>query len=333
MSVLATDLAFPQNMMNEFLALWMSNGNGWEGEATRTATIRTLLGELDPQSVDQALESLSPSPSNTKPRIIVVTAHSEHIFQILKQAHASNFPRDAVWVWATSDEFYGSIDLSWLPNVPGYLRLATHRNRDENYQGFLSALQRYQRSKGKDVFDELPTYAAEMVDSVRALVQALAVSADRRDGTRVVETLRSLEFAGVSGRVSFDQYGDRANPFYSVYNAVNGSSAGVKWKHIGTTGTSFGSTDLTDGIESVCFPERGCGLSTAVSDSYAVVSDSSTLAVWVLIFILSVAALLMFTTAKYWRSRKSKKKVKAALETLQNAVKETNDALPQEPPM
>lgn len=78
-------------------------------------------------------------------------------------------------------------------------------------------------------------------DSAWAIIQAVKAVAGERGGplpedarARVVEALRNVSFEGVTGRVSFDEYGDTTNRRVSVNRVEKGS-----WRFV-TSGTAAG---------------------------------------------------------------------------------------------
>jgi ABC-type branched-subunit amino acid transport system substrate-binding protein len=66
--------------------------------------------------------------------------------------------------------------------------------------------------------EELSVFAAQMVDSIVALVRAIGEveSKNRRNRTSIAERLRNLDFDGVSGRVHFTPEGDIKDRQFSI---------------------------------------------------------------------------------------------------------------------
>ena len=204
-------------------------------------------------------------------------------------------------------------------NVPGYIGVAPFRNRDLQYSEFLNELQSWQAARRKPVTTELPSFARETVDSIRALTTALATSSNKRDGSSVVRELRKLEFDGVSGRVAFTDSGDRKNPQYSIFNAQSVSADGIlSWKEIGSTGTEVGSVSLTNGLQDVCFAESGCDLDEPPRDTYPV--PPLPVPVWTIVVIATIAILLVALAIRYRRSSGRKRVIREELEALQQSV-------------
>lgn len=321
-TTLATDLPFSQDMTNEFRRLWAGRVEGdWKGEVIYSDTIRTNAeGNVEMSSVRRALDNIPTDDPTKNSRIIFLAAHSRHAYRILEEAHTKGFQPDTIWVWGGREDISKPLDFSWLPDVPGFFGVGPMINRDEISQSFMRELQSYQNVEGHEVLTKLPQFAAETVDAVRVLVEAIGAAPDRRDGDAIVEYLRKLEFEGVSGHVEFTEQGDRKDAMFSIFNAQNASSEdkSITWTEVGTTGTSLGSVELNNGIEGVCFAVVGCGLDEAPEDKYPV--DPITLPKWVLVLMIILGVLLLAALFKYWRSRRSKKSIKAELETLRESI-------------
>lgn len=162
-SILTTDTAYGKDQANEFRRLWLGkhtdSSGTWEGEVPHSHTI--LLnpnGTVNEASVNQALGGM---PKDA-PRVILLIAHDHHAYPILKTATESNFQPDTIWIGTEAwvDRFPTG-DLSWLPEVPGYIGLSPFRNRDDVYLDYLHRLQAWQVKRGKSKWDKLPDYAAE----------------------------------------------------------------------------------------------------------------------------------------------------------------------------
>ena len=308
-TILATDTVYAKDTVNEFRRLWVGqhhDEDDWTGEVAYSDTIRINEdGTVNQESVRQALQGIPTNEPSVNSRIIFLAGHTQHAFPILKQAAMENFQKDTTWVgissWIGRQEH---ADFSWLPQVPGYLGLSIFRDRDETYHEFMEYLQDYQRSQAKPVWDELPVFAAEVIDGIRALTKALVDTPDRRDGDAVVKTLRQLEFAGVSGQVKFTENGDRRDPLYSILNAQVGSNDGkfITWTDIGSTGTTVGSADLKAGIESVCWAERGCGLRSPPNDSDPLPQGEDGTELWAIILIVALGLMSFGIAFVHWRS-------------------------------
>ena len=313
-TVLSTDTTFAKDLVNEFRRLWVQDR---DGEVAYSDTIRVNAdGTINTESIRQVLESIPTDDPTTNSRIIFLAAHSQHAFPILRYAHEKNFQPDSVWVgpssWVGRDDF---ADFSWLPPIPGYLGVSVFRNRDNTYESFMEHLQDYQRVNNKRVLAELPTFAAETVDSIRALTWALVNTPDLRDGRAVVQKLRQVDFDGVSGQVKLTSNGDRQNPLFSIFNAQSGTTNGTMvWTEVGTTGTELGSTEIT---EQLCFAQSGCG-GRIPSDKYPV--PPTRLPFWVILLVLALGLLFVAAALKYWRSRLSKRKIKDELAAFRDSV-------------
>ena len=316
-TILATDTTFSKDLVNEFRRLWVQER---DGEVAYSDTIRINAdGTVNMDSIRQVLGGVPTDDPTINSRIIFLAAHSQHAFPILRYAHESNFQPDTVWVgpssWIGRDDF---VDFSWLPPIPGYLGVSVFQNRDGIYQTFMKHLQDYQRANDKEVLEELPTFAAETVDAIRALAWALANTSERRDGHAVVRKLRQVNFGGVSGRVQLTATGDRQNPQFSIFNAQTGATAATNgqliWTEVGTTETEVGSTVMT---ESLCFAQAQCG-EKIPSDTYPV--PPTRLDLWVILLILVLGLSFVAAVLKYWRSRLSKRKIKDELAVFRDSV-------------
>lgn len=314
-TILATDTTFAKDLVTEFRKGWVGER---KGSVAYSDTFRLLPdGEIDQESVRQALNGVPTDDPTINSRIILLVAHSQHAFHVLREATLMNFQPDTVWVGPSS--WVGrtdTIDFDWLPKPPGYLGVAPFRNRNTYYTDFLGQLKTWQRNNGRPITEELPVFAAETVDAIVAMAMAISRSAPLfRDGPRIVRELRSLSFEGVSGFVEFTEEGDRKNPLFSVLNGQSGTQDGVDWTDVGSTGTDIGST-IIEG--SVCYAVHGCDPDEAISDRYPVEPDK--LPAWVTAVIVVFAVLFVGLALKYWRSRRSKSRIVAELEAFRDSV-------------
>jgi hypothetical protein len=130
-----------------------------------------------------------------------------------------------------------------------------------------------------------------------------------------------LIWNGVSGPVSFTENGDRANPQYTLLNYQRGPN-GYEWVDIGTTGSSIGSTVLTNGVEGVCFAVVGCGLDVGPSDKYPEPKDRAPL--WVLVVIPLISILLVVVVMKNHRHQTTLEDLQKKLANLDDEVDDAN---------
>jgi type II secretory pathway pseudopilin PulG len=247
-------------------------------------------------------------------RVVILNDHHQHGFPILKIAQEMNFQPDTIWVGGDwGDRLPLDDDLSLLQSVPGYLGFAPRRNRNGYYVNYLSRLQNAQRAEGRQPWDELPSYTAEyMVDSIVSIARALSSlpTTLRRSGSNVTSRLQNLIFEGVSGEVSFTEKGDRRDPRYTLFNLQKKNNEEAAWVPVGEVGLDVGSAVLTEGIGSICFASFGCGLDEPPSDKFPVdPPDKEELDVWVPIIISVIAALLLFVTCQYFRTRNKLEKI------------------------
>jgi hypothetical protein len=332
-TILATDTAYGKDQANEFRRLWLKQHNDssgmWKGEVAYSHTI--LLdpdGTVNEASVNQALASVPTNDPTINSRIILLIAHDQHAYHILRMAAESSFQPDTIWVGTEAWVDRPPPDSSWLPEIPGYIGLSPYRNRNEVYLDYLHHLQAWQVEKGRDPWDELPDYAAEYtVDSILSIAMALSnvPPAKRLDGGLVTSELRDLKFSGVSGEVAFTENGDRLDPRFSIFNLQREGET-LSWVNVGAAETQVGDTEIS--TESICFAQVGCGLSKAPSDEYPVPEEPPSVLLTVVIPI--ILALLFVVTFFYFRTRQKKKRLKDRLkkidEDLGNVNKQVENA-------
>jgi Receptor family ligand binding region/WWE domain len=300
--IVATDTQFSKDLVNQFKSAWIGDHDDWSGRVAFSDTVLiTSNGTVDEDSVLQVIDQIPTDPDGAS-RVILLVAHQEHAFPIIERA-SSRIHGDTIWVGSSSWTARNDLnEFSWMPEIPGYVGLSLVRNRDLEYQSFLSELKNYQRSRGKHVLDELPLFAAETVDSIRALTMAIVAAADRRNGKEVVQKLRGIAFSGVSGHVAFTAEGDRKDPLYSLFNAQHdANNSKPVWKEIGTIGTTLSSAKLTNGIESVCFAQVGCELPSAPDDTYP--PPPYKLPIWAIFLIVVLTIVLVALAYNMLRNR------------------------------
>jgi len=329
-TILATDTQFAKDLDTEFKKAWagqhLDDSGEWFGDVVHSDTIRiTTQGEVDPDSVQRVLHGVPTDDPANNSRIIVLLAHNEHAYEVLEAAAAEQIVQpDTIWVGPSAwvARVPPQRQESSLPSVPGYLGVSVFRNRDAEYQSFLAELQQWQTDQGHPVLEELPTFAAETVDSIVAITKAISSMSpeNQRDGTEIVQRLRQLDFNGVSGRVQFTPEGDRKDAQFSIFNAQSASrpDGNVIWTEVGTTGTEVGTTSLTSDIRDICFGEAGCGLLVAPGDSYPV--PPVTLPAWVIVMIVLPVLFLVCVSFKYWRSHVGKIRTRKELEAFRDSV-------------
>lgn len=299
-----------QDVSTEFRRLW-------QGDVPYIGTIRLQEdGSIDEESLIKVLNEAPDDPTD-KSRVVLLIAHGQHAFPILKIATERKFQPDSIFVGTQA--WVGRLDegdTSWLPEFPGYIGVTPFRNyEDDYYKEFLNRLQEYQAARGLSVWSDLPDYAAEhTVDAIIAMAMALSQTPveQRRDGAVVTANLRNLDFNGISGRVRFTPEGDRQDPQFTIFNLQKRNEE-FEWIGVGSTGTTVESAALgIDGIQNVCFAEVGCGLDTAPSSDYPVPKDPVEL--YVVIVIPLIGILLLFFVVKYFRGRRKKKALKARID-------------------
>ena len=108
-----------------------------------------------------------------------------------------------------------------------------------------AAKQFIQTYKSKGYKGDYAAYGAYAYDAATAIIKAVKAAKDANGGKlpsnvktdlrpKVVDEVQKSNFEGITGKVSFDQYGDTQNKQLTVYQVENG-----KWKAV-KTGTFNG---------------------------------------------------------------------------------------------
>mmetsp|Transcript_1300 Transcript_1300/g.2122 ORF Transcript_1300/g.2122 Transcript_1300/m.2122 type:complete len:463 (+) Transcript_1300:78-1466(+) len=198
-SILQTDTVFSTGLSTDFQQLWTGEHDDesgvWEGDIAYSHSIMINQDEtVNEESVRRALNGVPTDDPINNSRVILLIAHDQHAFSVLKTATEMTFQPDTIWIGvdAWSNQYPSNMEdfMSGFPvdAHPGYLGITPYQPNDDHLN-FLSTLQEAQRRDGKIPWPELPHYAAaQMVDSIQALVMALVAtpSKDRRNGTAVM---------------------------------------------------------------------------------------------------------------------------------------------------
>jgi len=330
-SVLQTDTPFSTGLSIDFQQLWTGEHDDasgiWEGEIAYSHSIVINRDDtVNEESAEKALKGVPTDDPINNSRVILLIAHDQHAFSVLKTAAEMNFQPDTIWIgvdaWSNAyprdmDEF-----MSLFPSDahPGYLGITPYLNKNDDKSNFLPTLQEAQNRDGKMPWPELPHHSAvQMVDSILALVMALVATppGDRRDGNVVMSRLLDLDLDGVGGRVRFTPNGDREDPRYSLFNFRRASEGDhATWVNIGQTGSEIGSAEID--LTEFCFADVGCRLDSAPSDSYPV--PEPRLAVWIPAVIGVIAALLVGATFSYIRVARKKKQMASQMTEMQKKI-------------
>eukprot|EP00579_Thalassiosira_antarctica_P016237 CAMPEP_0201944724 /NCGR_PEP_ID=MMETSP0903-20130614/53539_1 /ASSEMBLY_ACC=CAM_ASM_000552 /TAXON_ID=420261 /ORGANISM="Thalassiosira antarctica, Strain CCMP982" /LENGTH=763 /DNA_ID=CAMNT_0048487777 /DNA_START=171 /DNA_END=2460 /DNA_ORIENTATION=- len=264
-SILQTDTVFSTGLSTDFQQLWTGEHDDesgvWEGDIAYSHSIVINQDEtVNEESVRRALNGVPTDDPINNSRVILLIAHDQHAFSVLKTATEMKFQPDTIWIGvdAWSNQYPSNMEdfMSGFPvdAHPGYLGITPYQPNDDHLN-FLSTLQEAQRRDGKMPWPELPHYAAaQMIDSIQALVMALVAtpSKDRRNGTAVMSHLLDLDFDGVGGRVRFTPSGDREDPQYSLLNFRRVNGGGASWVDIGKKETiGFTNEEMQKKIEAV----------------------------------------------------------------------------------
>lgn len=311
-----------KDLSNEFRKVWAGAGSPSDPRSGTVGYSDTIPldinGGLDFEATIQTLEGIPTDEPSINSRIILLIAHSQHAFKILDVAEKIGFQPDTVWVGPSSWVGRNDPSVELGAKLPGYLGVAPFRNRDEVYMNFMSGFQAWQRSQQKAVWTDLPAFASETVDALIAMAAALTLTpTGQRDGATVVNRLRRLKFDGVSGSVEFSAEGDRKNPNYSIFNAQRRSGTeGLIWSEVGMVGPEADSAMVM--FDSVCFVSSGCGFESIPEDTYP--EEKVKLPWWVSVVLVVLSIMFLSVAFKYWRSRMSKRLIKAELTAFQDSI-------------
>jgi len=323
-SILATDTQYAQDWQREFRHLWESEPIF--GEVFYNTIIRTNLdGSVDETSARTALEGIPIDEPRINSRIILLAAHSQHAFPILKQAAEINNQPDTIWVGPSSWVGTDWSDQFSEGEYPGYLGAVPYQNEQGSaHQQFLEEFLSRSSSETIDWMEptrqpnhlSLPNFAPQLVDSILATVLALDggdPNNSKQHGS-FTTAMRSLDFQGVSGRVQFTDEGDLKDPTFAIVQRQR-----WEWVSIGTTGIQSGS-EMPSSDASFCFPVTGCvsSLSDVPDDSYPV--PRTKLPVGAVVGIVLVVVALLAVAFKYWRSHRSKANLKREFKAFQESI-------------
>ena len=328
-TILNTDTQYGRDLVPELKKQWIGEhsdlSGDWEGQIAYDETIRINENDdVEQDSVIHALESIE--DPDVRSRVVVLVAHNQHAYQILRAAEEFEFQPDTIWIgvssWIGRAAPPPNDDMSsWLPEYPGYLGLTYYYNRNDVYQSFLSEMQEWQQDNGREVWGGLPSVIVEyMVDSIVSLTMALALipSGRRREGALVTDLVRKQQFQGLSGLVKFTEDGDRANAQFTLLHLrpALDSNDDYYWAEIGVTGTTPRSATINLG--DICLHGQGCGLKSAFDDSYPPPKNRAP--AWVPVIVVLLLLLFIVVAIKYWRSRKSKQVIREELDAFRDSV-------------
>ena len=255
-NIVSTQLVYATDFKVELEKVWKAD----QGVISYSDTVQFYPNTqiVNPASVEQTLKSIEKTKASRKSKVVVLLAHHQNAFEILKIAHEMKFQPDTIWVgvdaWTGAEP--GNLSTSWMPDIPGYIGIFPHINQTlPAYTDFMSRLQKDQLANNRSVTTQLPTSTAHrMVDSVVALAMALSKlpPAERRNGTAITHALTKVRFKGVAGDVAFNEIGDWAHhPKYSVMTLP---ARGKEWISIGHVTPNTSSIDFSR----ICYAELGC---------------------------------------------------------------------------
>ena len=299
-SLINTDTQFTKDIALELSSAWKGQHFGddpFVGDIAYTDTIKldSKTDLIDQASVRRVLNGVPVDNPGVNSRVIVLFAHHQHSFPILKAAQELNFQPDTIWIGAS--EWAGRIamenDTSWMPPIPGYMGIVPYRNfSTPMYTDYLQRLQDYERQRNLPITLELYDYVADRIgDGILAFAMALANVPQnlRRDGMLVAQALRNISFDGISGPVAFDANGDLSKPMFSVKTL---SAPGSEWIDVGTVGTQGGVSHID--FSRICYPGAGCNLQSLPNDEYPTAKDLLPFWIWIVVALMCVLAVLFY---------------------------------------
>jgi hypothetical protein len=130
-SIIGTETQFASDQINLFSRLWIGEHNdesgAWTGEIAYqySVTLDTSGGNMDGRviedSVHQALNGVPTDDPSMNSRVILLMAHDDHAFEILRIANDKKFQPDSIWIGLPA--WCGRLpqDVSFILPVPGYI--------------------------------------------------------------------------------------------------------------------------------------------------------------------------------------------------------------------
>lgn len=325
-TIINTDTQYTKDIALELSSAWKQkhvadDGTEFEGEVVYTDTIKLIdTKTVSDFSVKQVLNGIPVNDPKRNSRVIVMFAHHQHAFPILKIAHEIGFQPDTIWIgvsgWIGRNPIDG--DISWMPAHPGYLGLSPYRNMGSDvFKDYLRRLQEFQRREGLPVtYDMYGPEADQFADSILLLAKALtAVGPEqRRNGELVVDTIRNISFEGLMGQVSFTPSGDLANPQYSV---LTKPSHNVSWLNIGHVDVKNAKINVD--YKQMCYAQIGC-TSNIPSDRYPMPKERLQWWIWFVIGVLGLVCFLFVRQKVKTRSVKEKlRQIEAELQDIDHS--------------
>lgn len=126
-SIIGTETQFASDQINLFSRLWIGEHNDesgtWTGEIAYqySVTLDTMDGRVIEDSVHQALNGVPTDDPSINSRVILLMAHANHAFEILRIANDKKIQPDSIWVGLPA--WCGRLpqDESFIPPIPGYI--------------------------------------------------------------------------------------------------------------------------------------------------------------------------------------------------------------------
>ena len=127
-SIVNTDVQYARELATEFKRLWEGVLDLDIANQITPIKIDVESGDVQRDSVLQALEGIPTDDPEINSRIILLFAHADHAFQILEVAHTTDFQTDSVWVGPEGWVGRKPDDTSaWMPPFPGYIGVTPFR--------------------------------------------------------------------------------------------------------------------------------------------------------------------------------------------------------------
>ena len=122
-SIINTDNSYAQDLKVELVRAWRGEQEGFIGDIGYEGTVQVNqdTNEVDTAHVRDVLRNVPVDDPRKNSRIVVLLAHHQHAYPILKIAGQIGFQPDTVFIGV--DAWTGrppeDLDTSWMPDIPG----------------------------------------------------------------------------------------------------------------------------------------------------------------------------------------------------------------------
>jgi Receptor family ligand binding region len=130
-SIIGTETQYASDQINLFSRLWVGEHNdesgAWTGEIAyqHSIALDTSGGHMDDSviedSVHQALNGVPTDDPTINSRVILLIAHDNHAFEILRISNDVKFQQDSIWVGLPGWGGRMPEDTSFIPPLSGYI--------------------------------------------------------------------------------------------------------------------------------------------------------------------------------------------------------------------